>query len=93
MGRRRKKRKVVIKRRVIRVPTALECPHCASKTLTITIKKKGEDRAYAIVSCGSCGLIDEEDFADIPALYQVVDVYAKFVDLYHSGRAKIKLPS
>ncbi|MEM2025509.1 MAG: hypothetical protein QXW94_04385 [Desulfurococcaceae archaeon] len=91
MGRRRKRRKVVV-RRMVKIPMAFECPHCSSKTLVITVKKKEEDRAHAIISCGSCGLIDEEDFADIPALYQVVDIYAKFVDLYSSGKAKVKLP-
>jgi transcription elongation factor Elf1 len=40
--------------------------------------------------CGSCGLLDDEDFQDIPATYQTVDVYAKFIDLFYSGQARIK---
>ncbi|MEM0469858.1 MAG: hypothetical protein QXJ26_03490 [Desulfurococcaceae archaeon] len=90
MGRRRKKRGKVVKR-VVKIPAVFECPRCAARTLSIIVKKKSEDRAYAVISCGTCGLLDEEDFADIPAIYQTVDVYAKFIDLYNSGRAKIKL--
>lgn len=89
MGRRRKKRKKIVKR-IIRIPTVFECPRCAAHTLSVVIKRKGGDRAYATITCGSCGLLDDEDFADIPAIYQTVDVYAKFIDLYNSGRAKIK---
>lgn len=89
MGRRRKRRKAVIKK-VVKVPTVFECPRCASRTLSITLKKKDENRAYAIIACGTCGLLDDEDFADIPAIYQALDVYAKFIDLYNSSRAKIK---
>jgi transcription elongation factor Elf1 len=40
--------------------------------------------------CGSCGLLDDEDFQDVPATYQTVDVYAKFIDLFYNGQAKIK---
>jgi len=90
LGRRRKKRGKVVKR-VVRIPAVFECPRCAARTLSIIVKKKSEDRAYAVISCGTCGLLDEEDFADIPAIYQTVDVYAKLIDLYNSGRAKIKL--
>lgn len=92
MGRRRKRRKVIVKR-VVKIPTVFECPHCASRTLSITIKRKGEDRSSAIVSCGNCGLVDDEDFADIPSIYQPIDVYSKFIDLYISGKARIRFSS
>lgn len=89
MGRRRKRRRVIVKR-VAKIPTVFTCPRCSSKSLSISIKKKDEYRAYAVITCGSCNLLDDEDFTDIPAIYQAVDVYAKFIDLYTSGQAKIK---
>ncbi|MEM0001443.1 MAG: hypothetical protein QXJ69_00675 [Desulfurococcaceae archaeon] len=89
MGRRRKRRKTIVKK-IVKIPTVFECPRCASRTLSITLKKKDEYSAHAIIACGTCGLLDDEDFTDIPAIYQAVDVYAKFIDLYNSGRAKIK---
>lgn len=89
MGRRRKRRKVIPKR-VVRIPALFTCPRCSSRALSIAIKKKSEYRAYAIVMCGSCGLLDDEDFQDVPATYQTVDVYAKFIDLFYNGQAKIK---
>ncbi|MEM4561271.1 MAG: hypothetical protein QW123_00120 [Desulfurococcaceae archaeon] len=88
MGRRRKRRKTIVKR-VVKIPIVFDCPNCASKSLTITIKKSG-DKASALVSCSSCGLLDDEDFAEIPVFYETVDVYAKFLDLYSSGQAKVK---
>lgn len=90
MGRRRKRRKTIIKR-AVKIPVVFECPHCASKSLTISIKKSG-GRASAIVMCSSCGLVDDEDFAEIPTIYETVDVYAKFIDLYNSGQARCKIP-
>lgn len=89
MGRRRKKRRKVIKK-IVKIPSVFECPRCASRTLSITIKRKSEERAYAVISCGTCGLLDNEDFEDIPTIYQEVDVYSKFLDLYLDGKARIK---
>lgn len=89
MGRRRKKRRTIIKKEV-KLPVVFECPHCASKSLTVSIKKSG-DRASATIVCSSCGLVDSEDFAEIPVIYETVDVYAKFIDLYTSGRAKYRI--
>ncbi|MCC6053573.1 MAG: hypothetical protein LM569_05190 [Desulfurococcaceae archaeon] len=88
MGRRRKRRKIIAKR-VVRIPRVFQCPHCSFTTLSIVIKKT-EDRAQAIIMCGKCGLIDDEDFADIPAIYQPVDVYAKFIDMYERGEAHVR---
>lgn len=89
VGRRRKRRRTIIKKEV-KMPTVFECPHCASKSLTISIKKSG-DKASAVVTCSSCGLVDSEDFAEIPVIYETVDVYAKFIDLFSSGRAKYRI--
>lgn len=89
MGRRRKRRKVIPKK-IVKIPTVFVCPRCSSRTLNIVIRKIDEYRSSAVITCGSCDLLDDEDFAEIPAIYQAVDVYAKFIDLYNSGRAKIK---
>ena len=90
LGRRRKSRKKIIKT-MAKIPDVFECPRCAAKALVITIKKsRDENTASATVSCGSCGLVDDEDFIDIPVIYQPVDVYSKFIDLYSEGRARIK---
>jgi transcription elongation factor Elf1 len=88
MGRRRKRRRVILKR-VVRIPKIFQCPNCSFISLSIIVKKKG-DRAQAIISCGNCGLLDDEDFADIPIVYQAVDVYAKFIDLFERGEARVK---
>ena len=92
MGRRRKRRRVILKRRVVRIPKIFQCPNCSFISLSIIVKKKG-DRAQAIISCGNCGLLDDEDFADIPIVYQAVDVYAKFIDLFERGEARVKFVS
>ncbi|MCC6034332.1 MAG: hypothetical protein LM567_02390 [Desulfurococcaceae archaeon] len=91
MGRRRKRRRVILKR-VVRIPKIFQCPNCSFISLSIIVKKKG-DRAQAIISCGNCGLLDDEDFADIPIVYQAVDVYAKFIDLFERGEARVKFVS
>jgi len=83
MGKRRKKYKKVI-RRVRKIPSIFQCPHCGKISLTVEINK---DRTRAVVQCGSCGLQSE---LEIPSIFQPVDVYGKFVDLYHSGKAEIK---
>jgi transcription elongation factor Elf1 len=80
----------LFQRRLLEYQRYLSVPRCSSRALTIVIKKKNESRAYAIVSCGSCGLYDDEDFQDIPVVYQPIDVYAKFIDLFNTGVARIK---
>lgn len=90
MGRRRKRRRSIIVKRAAKIPVVFECPHCASKSLNISIRRSG-GKASAIVMCSSCGLVDDEDFTEIPAIYETVDVYAKFVDLYNSGQARYKI--
>ncbi|MEM1627942.1 MAG: hypothetical protein QXP02_00135 [Desulfurococcaceae archaeon] len=89
MGRRRKKRRVVLKR-TVKIPRIFQCPNCTALSLSILIKRHGDNTSSAIVSCGNCGLYDNEDFLNIPSVYQAVDIYAKFIDLFEKGEAKIK---
>ncbi|HIQ03821.1 MAG TPA: hypothetical protein EYH40_05335 [Desulfurococcales archaeon] len=83
MGRRRKKYKKIVKR-VRKIPSIFQCPHCGRISLTVEINK---ERTKAIIQCGSCGLQSELEIAPI---FQPVDVYGKFIDMYHSGVAEVK---
>ena len=83
MGKRRKKYKKVIKR-VRKIPSIFQCPHCGKISLTVEINK---DKTKATIQCGNCGLQYE---LDIPPIFQPVDAYGKFIDLYHSGKAEIR---
>lgn len=83
MGRRRKRRKKIVKRRTL-PPRYFECPRCGSKTLTIDFKKSGKLRTkIAVVRCGTCGLHCE---FEVPEILDRVDVYNKVVDLVYEGR-------
>ncbi|MCD6300726.1 MAG: hypothetical protein J7L82_01490 [Staphylothermus sp.] len=87
MGRRRKKYKKVI-RRVRRVPKIFQCPNCGSRTLTIKFEKLDvQNYKKAVITCGTCGLYAE---MQVPELYESVDVYAKFVDLYEEGEIEVQ---
>ncbi len=87
MGRRRKKYKRPI-RKIRRIPTFFQCPNCGKKTLQIKFEKIGQEGyKLAIIRCGSCGLYAE---MQVPELYQQVDVYAKFIDLFEEGRIQVE---
>lgn len=83
MGRRRKKYKKIVKR-VRKIPSIFQCPHCGRISLTVEINK---DRTKAVIQCGSCGLQSE---LEVTPIFQPVDVYGKFIDMYHSGVAEVK---
>lgn len=87
MGRRRKKYKRVV-RRVRRIPSVFQCPHCGSKSLTIDLKKAEEPgKKLAIIKCGNCGL---KALLKAPEIYEPVDVYAKFLDAYTEGTIEVE---
>lgn len=89
MGKRRKKYKRAVKKQV-KMPLAFQCPNCGSKTLTVEFEKSEEPgRKRAFVICGTCGLYAEYPEL-VPDLFQAVDVYAKFVDLYLAGKVKVE---
>jgi len=84
MGRRRKKRRKVVRVRKT-IPSIFQCPHCGAQALTISINRvKGK----AIARCGHCGFYAE---LDVPPIYQAVDVYGLIVDLYNSGRLNYRI--
>jgi len=82
VGRRRKKYKRVVKR-LPKIPSVFQCPHCGNRSLAIRFEKS-EISGYklAVVTCGMCGLYYE---MQVPEIYENVDVYAKFLDGYESG--------
>ncbi|WFO75743.1 hypothetical protein J4526_02430 [Desulfurococcaceae archaeon MEX13E-LK6-19] len=87
MGRRRKKYKRVI-RRVRRIPTVFQCPHCGSRSLTIDFKKSEESgKKLAVIRCGNCRL---KTLLEVPEIYETVDVYAKFLDAFTQGTIEIE---
>ncbi len=90
MGRRRKKYKKVVRRRR-RIPTVFQCPACGSRNLTIKFERgsySGEEvggtpKKVAVIRCGNCGLCYR---MVVPSIYEAVDVYNKFVDLYMENK-------
>ncbi len=88
MGRRRKKYKRPV-RRVRRIPTFFQCPHCGAKTLRIRFEKlEGvEGMKLAIITCGTCGLYAE---LEVPQMYEPVDVYSLFIDKYEEEEIQVQ---
>ena len=83
MGRRRKRRKKIVKKRTL-PPRYFQCPRCGSMTLTVDFKKTGKPRTkLAIVRCGNCGLYCE---LEVPDILDRVDVYNKIVDMVYEDR-------
>ncbi|MHA1594985.1 MAG: transcription elongation factor [Candidatus Baldrarchaeia archaeon] len=78
MGRRRRRRKI-LRRPKPKIPSIFECPACGVQAVVIEMKPK---EGIAIVKCGNCGL---GDTISINPSTEPVDVYAEFVDKYHSG--------
>jgi len=85
MARRRKKRKII--KKVVKTPLVFQCPSCGSNALSIVFKKEDSGRK-AIISCSRCGLYYE--YSNVPSIYQTVDVYNKFIDLFEEGKIKVE---
>ncbi|QOR94701.1 hypothetical protein IMZ38_01845 [Thermosphaera chiliense] len=87
MGRRKKRRK--IQKRIVRIPSVFQCPNCGSVSLSVEFSK-AEEAGFKIakISCGRCGLRAEYP-NPVPDLYQAVDVYNKFIDLFEEGKVQV----
>ncbi|MHA1819075.1 MAG: hypothetical protein ACTSU2_00975 [Promethearchaeota archaeon] len=83
MGRR--KRQKVVYKPVKRLPKVFTCPRCEQKTM-VAKKIKGTNKA--IVQCGSCGLEQEVDDVEI---YEPVDHFGEFIDIYYSDQELARL--
>jgi len=88
LGRRRKRRKRMVKR--VKPPSRyFVCPRCGSLTLTIDFKKEVDGvRArpgtkIAVAKCGTCGLYC---VMEVPEIMERVDVYNKIADIVYEDR-------
>jgi transcription elongation factor Elf1 len=79
MGRRRRKVVRVVKRRL---PKIFTCPNCGEDAVRVELHRSSR---RAVVQCSACHLAGE--FEVSPA-NQIVDIYCKFNDDFHSGRIK-----
>ncbi len=77
MGRRKRRKKVILKPRKT-IPKIFTCPHCGAQLMTVKKIKK----QYTVV-CGSCGI--RHEFDERPG-WEPVDYYNNFVDLYLEGK-------
>ena len=77
MGRRRRKRKVLLRPKKT-LPKIFTCPHCGAQLVSVKKTEKG----YLVI-CGNCGLRHEFEER---AGWMPVDYYNAFVDLYLEGR-------
>ncbi len=82
MGRKYKKK--LPRRPPKRIPKVFQCPHCGRRAVRVEINKK-EGKAH--ISCGNCKIGVE---IDIPAVFDAVDAYGKFVDMYYEGKIEVK---
>jgi len=77
MGRRKRKRKVILRPRRT-LPKIFACPHCGAQLVTV----KKTENGYLII-CGSCGI--RHELEERPG-WMPVDYYNAFVDLYLEGK-------
>jgi len=83
VGRRKRRRKIVVRRRTL--PKVFLCPNCGTQSVMVRISS-GPSGRVAHVVCGRCGLS-----ADVPVrlIDKEVDAYCKFVDMFYSGSIKV----
>ena len=84
LGRRRARRVVKKAKKVI--PRLFRCPNCDRVTLSVTVDK---DKNMAKIFCSSCRIYFEMDLSDFP-LYEPVDIYGYFVDLFSEGEIEVE---
>lgn len=86
MGRRSRKRYKKVGAALRRAPSRFQCPTCGLMTLTVSIDR---DVGSAVVSCSNqkCGL--RATLANVPKIYQEVDIYAKFLDKFTEGSIEV----
>jgi transcription elongation factor Elf1 len=77
MGRRRRK-KIVIVRRTL--PKVFRCPGCGKESIRVYLYKNAMS---AEVRCAQCGLYDRMAYR-FPL--KEIDIYCKFIDKYYEGK-------
>ncbi len=82
MGRKYKKK--LPRRPPKRIPKVFQCPNCGRKAVRVEINKH---EGKATISCGNCKI---SITIKIPSIFDTVDAYGKFVDLYYEGKIEVK---
>ncbi len=77
MGRRRKRRKRIVRRRKV-IPKVFTCPNCGQRTVRVSVLK---NKNTVLVKCGLCGL--SKEFEQV-AIFSSVDYYSRFVDEFYA---------
>ncbi len=93
MGRRSRKRYKVFRPPQRTLPRVFQCPACGSMTIIVYmepyINDAGEEKKRALVKCMNpkCGL--RAGLEELPSIFEAVDAYSKFLDLYGSEKIKV----
>ncbi len=80
MGRRKRRRKIVVRKRTL--PKVFTCPVCGTASVAVKIRT-GPSGRVAHVMCGRCGISATIPIAPVQ---KEVDAYCKFVDMYYEGK-------
>ena len=80
MGRRKRRRKIVVRKRTL--PKVFTCPVCGTASVAVKIRM-GPSGRVAHVMCGRCGISATIHIAPVQ---KEVDAYCKFVDMYYEGK-------
>lgn len=93
MGRRSRKRYKVFRPPQRTLPKVFQCPACGSMTIIVDMESyvndAGEEKKRALIKCmnSKCGL--RAELQELPSIFEAVDAYSKFLDLYGSEGLKI----
>ena len=79
MGRRKRRRKIIIRKRTL--PKVFTCPRCGLRSVVVKITASPTGGRVAHVVCGHCGLSKD---VPITPIQKEVDAYCKFVDDYYA---------
>jgi len=80
VGRRKRRRKIVVRKRTL--PKVFTCPVCGTASVAVKIRT-GPSGRVAHVMCGRCGISATIPIAPVQ---KEVDAYCKFVDMYYEGK-------
>ncbi len=91
MGRRKKRRKVV--KVVRRLPKIYQCPACGMIALTVGMEEVETEFGLSKVAhivCNNPSCCLRTELYGLPLIFEPVDAYSKFVDLYNAGKVGVR---
>lgn len=91
MGRRKKRRKVV--KVVRRLPKIFQCPACGMIALTVSMDEVETESGLskvAYITCNNPSCCLRAELHGLPLIFEPVDAYSKFVDLYNAGEIGVR---